>query len=186
MTKKTAAAVILILITAAVIFTAGCVSDTQNVQPEENQTQPVEDGTKTAASGDLVSVHYTLSVNGTVQESNVGKKPLEFTLGSGATIKGFNNAVIGMKEGETKTVTVSPEDGYGIYTREKNYELPLSDVEEVVGAVEEGQILYLNNGQMTAEILKIDRANDLIEAAVNHQMAGKTLVFEIILDTIEK
>ena len=169
MTRKTAAAVILILITAAVIFTAGCVSDAPAAQ-----------------SGDHVSVYYTLTVDGVVQESNVGKTPLEFTIDSGAMIKGFNNAVIGMKEGETKTVTVSPEDGYGVYTKEKTNEFPLSEVEAAVGSVEAGQILYLNGGQLTAEILSIDRENDLIEAAVNHHMAGKTLVFEITLDKIGK
>ena len=79
MTKKTAA-VILLLITAAVIFSAGCVNDAP-----------------AAKDGDHVSVYYTLSVDGIVQESNVGKTPLEFTLGSGAMIKGFNNGVIGIR-----------------------------------------------------------------------------------------
>lgn len=167
MTKKTAAAVILLLITAAVIFSAGCVNDAP-----------------TAKDGDHVSVYYTLSVDGIVQESNVGKTPLEFTLGSGAMIKGFNDGVIGMKTGETKTITVSPEDGYGVYTREKTNEFPLSEVEAQVGSVEAGQILYLNGGQLTAEILAINKEKDLLEAAVNHHMAGKTLVFEITLDKI--
>ena len=166
MIKKTAA-VFLLLIIASVIFCAGCVSDAP-----------------CAKDGDHVSVYYTLSVDGAIQESNVGKTPLEFTLGSGAMIKGFNDGVIGMKEGETKTITVKPEDGYGVYTKEKTNEFPLSDVEAAVGDVVVGQILYLNGGQLIAEILSIDRENNLIEAAVNHHMAGKTLVFEITLDKI--
>lgn len=166
MIKKTAA-VILLLIIASVIFCAGCVSDAP-----------------CAKDGDHVSVYYTLSVDGAIQESNVGKTPLEFTLGSGAMIKGFNDGVIGMKAGETKTITVKPEDGYGVYTKEKTNEFPLSDVEAAVGDVVVGQILYLNGGQLIAEILSIDRENNLIEAAVNHHMAGKTLVFEITLDKI--
>ena len=166
MIKKTAA-VFLLLIIASVIFCAGCVSDAP-----------------CAKDGDHVSVYYTLSVDGAIQESNVGKTPLEFTLGSGAMIKGFNDGVIGMKAGETKTITVKPEDGYGVYTKEKTNEFPLSDVEAAVGDVVVGQILYLNGGQLIAEILSIDRENNLIEAAVNHHMAGKTLVFEITLDKI--
>ena len=166
MIKKTAA-VFLLLIIASVIFCAGCVSDAP-----------------CAKDGDHVSVYYTLSVDGAIQESNVGKTPLEFTLGSGAMIKGFNDGVIGMKAGETKTITVKPEDGYGVYTKEKTNEFPLSDVEAAVGDVVVGQILYLNGGQLIAEILSIDRENNLIEAAVNHHMAGKTLVFEITLDKV--
>lgn len=168
MIKKTAA-VILLLITAVVIFSSGCVSDAP-----------------CAKDGDHVSVYYTLSVDGVIQESNVGKTPFEFTLGSGATIKGFNDGVIGMKPGETKTITVSPEDGYGLRTKEQLQELPLSEIEAQIGTVEIGQIFYFAYDQKSAKILSIDREKDIIDVAVdtNHPLAGKTLVFEITLDKI--
>jgi len=63
--------------------------------------------------GDTVALDYTLTVDGQVVDSSIGKQPLEFTVGSGQVIPGFDKAVIGMNVGEEKTFTVSPEEGYG-------------------------------------------------------------------------
>lgn len=65
------------------------------------------------AAGDTVSVYYTLTVEGDVVDSNAGKQPFTFIVGSGQVIPGFDIGVIGMKVGEEKTFTVSPKEGYG-------------------------------------------------------------------------
>ncbi|MDR2861512.1 MAG: FKBP-type peptidyl-prolyl cis-trans isomerase, partial [Syntrophobacterales bacterium] len=64
--------------------------------------------------GNRIKIHYTGKLkDGTVFESNIGDAPLEFTVGKGKVIKGFENAVLGMKTGEAKTVTIKPADAYG-------------------------------------------------------------------------
>ncbi|MDO5847462.1 MAG: FKBP-type peptidyl-prolyl cis-trans isomerase [Methanocorpusculum sp.] len=172
MHKKTAVTAALCLLAAAfLIFAAGCVGSDQ---------------TPAAKEGDTVSVFYTLTVDGVEKESNFGSTPLEFTIGAGSMIKGFNDGVIGMKTGETKTIEVSPENGYGVYSKEKKTELPLSDLKEAFGTVSVGDIVevYAGYTKMNAEILSIDENNDTAEAAVNHPLAGKTLTFTIKLDSI--
>lgn len=72
-----------------------------------------------AKTGDVVSMNYTGRLtNGTVFDSNVDPKfnhvqPFEFTLGAGQVIAGWDKGIVGMKVGEKKTLTISPEDGYG-------------------------------------------------------------------------
>ena len=64
--------------------------------------------------GDKVKVNYTGRLtDGNIFDSSVGKKPLEFTVGAHQMISGFDKAVVGMKVGETKTVTLAPEEAYG-------------------------------------------------------------------------
>ena len=64
--------------------------------------------------GDVVRVHYTGKlVNGEQFDSSVGREPLEFTVGAGMMIKGFDSAMPGMAIGEKKTINIAPEDGYG-------------------------------------------------------------------------
>ncbi len=71
-------------------------------------------GAQTVAVGDTVEVYYTgRFMNGTVFDSNVGKRTLNFTVGSGQMISGFDKAVVGMKVGENKTVTLPPSEAYG-------------------------------------------------------------------------
>ena len=65
-------------------------------------------------NGDNVKVHYTGKlVNGEQFDSSAGREPLEFTVGAGMMIKGFDDAMPGMKLGEKKTINIAPEDGYG-------------------------------------------------------------------------
>lgn len=65
-------------------------------------------------SGDTVTLDYTLTVDGGLVDTSAGRQPLTFAVGSGQVIKGFDEAVIGMKIGEEKTFSVAPEEGYGI------------------------------------------------------------------------
>ena len=141
----------------------------------------------TAQTGDSVSVSYTLYVDGEELQTNVGSTPLTFTLGSGQVVKGFDSAVLGMKIGETKTVTVSPELGYGNMTLNNQTTLTLSDAESNLGKTlseGDGFSVSASGVQYIANVLSIDRANDTVLVALNHYLAGKTLVFEITLLSI--
>jgi peptidylprolyl isomerase len=67
-----------------------------------------------ARLGDIAKVHYRLLLNDKIDfHSSYGKEPLEFTLGRGMIIRGFENAVIGMNEGEIKELSVAPDDAFG-------------------------------------------------------------------------
>jgi len=69
-----------------------------------------------AKIGDKVRVHFTGTLeDGTIFGSTISEEPFEFTIGEKNMLPGFENAVIGMKKGETKTITLAPEDAYGVY-----------------------------------------------------------------------
>ena len=86
------------------------------INPNDNNKMQAEnivgDGAK---SGDVVTIHYTGTLeNGTKFDSSLDRgQPFEFTLGVGQVIKGFDNGILGMKVGEKKRIVISPEDGYG-------------------------------------------------------------------------
>ncbi|TFG89692.1 MAG: FKBP-type peptidyl-prolyl cis-trans isomerase, partial [Gemmatimonadales bacterium] len=74
---------------------------------------------RAAQSGDRVKVAYTgRFVDGSVFDSSEGQPPLEFTIGAGEVIPGFDSAVMGLKTGESRTIDIAPEDGYGLHLPE--------------------------------------------------------------------
>jgi peptidylprolyl isomerase len=136
-----------------------------------------------ASPGDQVSVHYTgRFTDGQVFDSSRGRdEPLAFTIGAGQMIPGFEKAVLGMAPGESKTVTLAPEDAYG--QPNPNYVLKFAKTDlptDLNPAVGDQLMLTLKDGgqfpvtitQLTADTVTLDG---------NHQMAGKTLVFDIQL-----
>lgn len=132
--------------------------------------------------GDRIRIHYTGKLkDGTVFESTVGGEPLQFTVGKGKTIKGFETAVLGMSPGQTKTVTISPAQGYGpkdpalVITLNKD-ELP----EGIIPAV--GEILTITKeGAAKVEMNVTKVEGDLVTLDGNHPLAGRNLTFEIKL-----
>ena len=144
-------------------------------------------GTATAKSGDKVKVDYTLKLSdGTIFDTSVGKTPLEFTLGQNQVVVGFEKAVIGMKVGESKTVTIPPDEGYGqrdeslVVTVDKT-QLPTNLVPTV------GQQLQATNTNGSTSVFTITQVNDTtVILDGNSPLAGKDLTFEIKLLQIEK
>ncbi len=135
-----------------------------------------------ACDGDIVRVSYTLSLkDGPVFGSSTEPLPFEFMIGRGAVLPAFENAVMGMMEGETKKFAVSPEKAYGpyddglVYVVDRSL-LPPGTRPEVGTALEvstsEGDYI---EGQVTAA----DEHTVTIDE--NHEFAGKELVFEISL-----
>ncbi|MDE1825381.1 MAG: peptidylprolyl isomerase [Candidatus Micrarchaeota archaeon] len=134
------------------------------------------------ATGDTVNVSYTGTfTNGTVFDSNVGGQPLQFTVGSGQVIAGFDSAVVGMKVGDNKTITLQPAQAYG----EVNAALMISVPANVFGnrTVEKGmQVSNPQNGQHGI-ITRVNKTNITID--FNPPLAGKTLVFAIKILSIK-
>ncbi len=135
-----------------------------------------------AKEGDKVKVHYSgFLEDGTIFDSSLEREPLEFTIGQGMLIPGFENAVVGMDEGETKTVQISAEEAYGPRRDELvitiNREQVPPDIDPVVG--QELQVKTPNG--MVADVVVTDVNEETITLDANHPLAGKDLIFEIKL-----
>ena len=135
-----------------------------------------------AKSGDTVKVAYTGKLDdGTVFDSTENREPLEFTVGAGQLIKGFDEAVAGMSPGDSKTVELPPEEAYG----PRRDEMVLAIDRERMPAdsyPQVGQQLQLTrqDGQpVPATITEVTESNVTVDA--NHPLAGRQLTFEIEL-----
>ena len=135
-----------------------------------------------AEKGKTVLVHYTGSLSdGEVFDSSRGREPLEFTLGAGQMIGGFDKAVEGMKVGEEKTVVLSPEDAYGhrredlIFTVDR-YVLP-KGYEPSVG--DQLQMANHDGAVLPVTIISLEEKAVILDG--NHRLAGKELTFEVEL-----
>jgi len=130
--------------------------------------------------GDTISVHYTGRLSdGEVFDSSEGRAPLKFTVGAGQMIPGFDAAVVGMAQGEKKTVSIAPDQAYGQRSDECLFDFPRSNVPEGM-EVEEGMQVYMQDNAgnpVPATIVAI--GEDSIKMDCNHPLAGKTLEFDI-------
>ena len=135
-----------------------------------------------AKSGDTVRIHYTGTLDdGTQFDSSDGRDPLEFTLGGGQVIPGFDSAVDGMAVGDSKSVTIPPDEAYGTRHEQLVQQVPKStlpeDMEPAVGIQlqsqgPEGQVMNL----VVTEV-----EDDSITVDANHPLAGQALTFAIEL-----
>ena len=131
-------------------------------------------------SGDVVRVHYTGTLeDGSQFDSSVGRAPLEFTVGAGQMIAGFDAGVVGMAVGEKKTILIDPDHGYGQKDPTAIIEFPLSNIPEGM-AVEVGMKLNLQNqyGQ-PVPVVVMEVKDEVIIRDANHFLAGKDLTFDV-------
>lgn len=136
--------------------------------------------------GDTVKVHYHGRLtDGTVFDSSEGRQPLEFEVGSGRVIKGFDEGVKGMSVGEKKTVSIPADDAYGEHQKEmiisferKNFP---QDITPEVGMTlnmhsEDGNAIPVVITEITPDTIMLD---------ANHPLAGEDLIFDIELVDIK-
>jgi peptidylprolyl isomerase len=137
---------------------------------------------KKASAGDRVKVHYSGFLDdGTIFDSSLKRDPLEFTLGTGMVIPGFEKAILGMGVGEDKTVQIEATDGYGAYNSDLIAEVPRSMLPVDI-TPEVGLQLNVRTHDGTQKIVTIAEIKDqslILDA--NHVLAGKDLIFEIKL-----
>ncbi len=135
-----------------------------------------------AKAGDTVLVHYTGSFDdGAEFDSSLDGEPLEFTVGQGEVIPGFDNAVDGLDEGETRTVSIPPDEAYGNHRDDLvavigREQLP-TEIDPEVGLVLE---MSSEDGIVT-NVTITEIGDDTITLDANHELAGKKLNFEITL-----
>jgi peptidylprolyl isomerase len=135
-----------------------------------------------AKIGDTVKVHYTGRLqDGTVFDTSVGSEPLEFTLGQGQLISGFEQAVIGMQVGESKTVTIPVDQAYGPRRDDMVLEVGRDELPEDLEP-KVGMQLQMNQGDGGIMIVTITEVSETtIKIDANHPLAGQDLTFDIEL-----
>jgi peptidylprolyl isomerase len=135
-----------------------------------------------AKTGDSVRVHYTGTFDdGTVFDTSAEREPLEFTVGSGMVIAGFDVAITGMEPGQKKTVNIPAEEAYGPRSEELVAEigrdrLPTDMVLEIGQQLQVG----LADGEQ-AVVLIVDLSETTVTLDANHPMAGMDLNFDLEL-----
>lgn len=140
-----------------------------------------------AQQGDRVRVHYTGKLqDGTVFDSSLEREPLEFVIGDGEIIPAFEKAVIGMAEGEKKTVVIPSEEAYGprreeLMLRVGNEHIP-PDLKPYVG--QQLEMVQADGQSVIVTVVEVDEEGLLLDA--NHPLAGQDLTFEIELVEVSR
>ncbi|MEW6299229.1 MAG: peptidylprolyl isomerase [Thermodesulfobacteriota bacterium] len=137
------------------------------------------------AEGKKVSLEYTLTLEDkTTVGSNVGQEPLVYTQGNREIIPGLERQLVGLKEGESKRIEVSPEEGYGTVDPARKQEVPKDKVPEearkvgarLTGQGPDGQLLFAQVAEVKDNTVVLD---------LNHPLAGKKLIFDVKVLKIE-
>jgi len=172
------------------LLASGCVEDgdlqpeSESVAQEEHQEEhvAVQNEIAQAKVGDTIRVHYTGTLeDGTVFDSSVGREPLQFTIGRGQMIQGFDKGVVGLNLNESKTITFPADLAYGPY-RADLVQVVARDQFPPDSELEIGQMLQASqpNGQIIlVTITNVTDSDVTLDA--NHRLAGKNLTFEIQL-----
>lgn len=130
--------------------------------------------------GSKVKIHYTGKLdNGQVFDSSEGREPLEFEVGVGKVIKGFDSAVMGMKKDEEKEVKLVPADAYGERNDELKQKIPKEKI-NLPGEIKPGMTLAVtapDGQQFPVQVLAVEEDNVVID--LNHPLAGQNLNFKI-------
>lgn len=180
----------LALALASLVALTGCsgqAATTEQNNASEAAAQESSEAKTQAAKGDKVKVHYTGTLDdGTKFDSSYDRgTPLEFTVGAGQMISGFDSAVEGMKVGEKKTVHLEPSEAYGERDESLVFEIPQADVRDG-DQLQVGDRLTFTGSNGTTGTATVTAINDgTITADANPELAGKPLNFEIELVSVE-
>lgn len=185
---------LVLLLAGLLLF--GCITDSQSQNETQNTSgQVVNMSEKTVKKGDIIHIDYVGSFeNGSVFDTSLKDEaikanlnlrdsygPLTFTVGDGSVIKGFDNGVIGMKEEQEKIVVIKPGDAYGPYNENAVITVNRSQLQVEGGEIFVGSQLQASNGAMG---IVTQLSNDSVTINFNHPLAGRTLIFRLILRKI--
>lgn len=137
-------------------------------------------------NGDTVKVHYHGTLDdGTVFDSSHERDPLNFTLGQGEIIPGFENAVQGMSQGDSKNVSIPPDEAYGQRQEDNMLQVNQSDIPEEINP-EKGMVLQVKtqDGQ-SRNVTVAEITDETVTLDGNHPLAGENLNFEINLVEVQ-
>ncbi|HEY0609732.1 MAG TPA: peptidylprolyl isomerase [Chitinophaga sp.] len=141
---------------------------------------------QTVKNGDTVRVHYHGRLtNGNTFDSSDGREPLEFQVGAGMVIKGFDNGVLEMKVGDKKTVQIPVDQAYGPKNEELIMDFPKANIPADLNP-EVGMDLQMSNAQGQVFPVKVAAVGtEFITLDANHPLAGEELIFDIELVEIK-
>jgi len=135
-----------------------------------------------AKSGDTVRIHYTGTLDdGTQFDSSAGRDPLEFALGGGQVIPGFDKAVDGMAVGDSKTVTIPPEDAYGERHDQLVQQVPKSTLPEEMEPSVGMQLQSQSPDGQVMNLVVVEVEEETLTLDANHPLSGQALTFAIEL-----
>jgi peptidylprolyl isomerase len=135
-----------------------------------------------AKNGDTVTVHYTGKLDdGTVFDSSVNQDPLQFTLGEGLLIPGFEQVVLGMSAGESKTAKVSADQAYGPHREEMVVKIDRQEFPPHFQPEVGQQLQIPQSDGRTTRLVVTDVSEQKVTLDANHPLAGRDLTFDIHL-----
>ncbi len=135
-----------------------------------------------AKDGDTVKIHYTLKdANGEIVETSINSEPIDFKIGDGSAIPGFEKAVIGMNLSEKKSIDIEPEDAYGPHDEKKVFVYDSSKAPEDFNP-QVGQTIQMHrpDGNSFA-VTVLGETEKGFKVDANHPLAGKKLHFDLEL-----
>ena len=135
-----------------------------------------------AKSGDTVRIHYTGTLgDGTQFDSSAGRDPLEFALGGGQVIPGFDSAVTGMAVGDQKTVTIEPDDAYGQRHEQLVQQVPRTTLPDNIDPTVGMQLQSQSPDGQVMNLVIVEVDDESITLDANHPLSGQALTFAIEL-----
>lgn len=138
--------------------------------------------TQAAKAGDTLRIHYTGKLDdGTVFDSSEGREPLEFTIGSGEIIAGLDQGVVGMEVGESREVTITPEEAYGPRDEGRVQTVPREAIPDHIPTDPGTQLSAQMQDGQTVQLVVTGATDTHVELDANHPLAGKTLTFDVKL-----
>lgn len=137
-------------------------------------------------NGDTVKVHYHGTLDdGTVFDSSHERDPLSFTIGQGQIIPGFENAVQGMQTGESKKVSIPPDEAYGHRDDQNMLQVNRADIPEEINP-EKGMVLQVKTEEdQSRHVTVAEITEETVTLDGNHPLAGENLNFEIEVVEVE-
>lgn len=146
------------------------------------------DNSPVAEAGDRVKVHYTGTLeNGEKFDSSRDRdEPLAFTVGAGEMISGFDKGIRGMKVGETKQLRLPPEEAYGPLNPQATMTIERKQLGAIAEKVKLGDKLVMQTNQGPKRVRVTQVTDDTVTLDANHELAGKTLLFDVELVELTK
>ena len=162
-----------IILVLLVIILSGCSS------PQPPTTNSVLD-TNVVNTNSNVLVHYTGTLeNGEVFDSSLERDPLSVKMGQGQLIKGFEEALLGMKVGQEKKIKLTPEEGYGLSDPELIQSVSKTQIDDSIN-LEVGTSLYaVDTNGFPRQAIVVEINDDELTLDLNHPLADKTLIFDL-------
>lgn len=134
--------------------------------------------------GKTVAIHYKGTLDdGSIFDSSENREPLEFTVGSGQVIPGFDAAVRDMSNGETKTIKIPCEEAYGKIRDEMIADIPREQFPKEISP-EVGQMLQVSTPEGAMPVRVIEVREDCVVIDCNHPLAGQDLTFELTVVSV--